>query len=562
MAVIREQCSLSFARLAAKSNPAAMRKIRDSGNVPEVLAVVNEAEFRNAPTTALHEAARGGSMETLRYLLSLEGVRDDIDVIDGKGNSAAHVAAKEGHPHILQALLDAGADASWRNHDDETPLHVAAYHGKMDTCKVLLACSAKLVKLKDKGFETPLTKAIYSGSIAIARVLLQHGASAEDHVTLRRYSHLHMCAGIPGSVETARDILVQAPSLVADADNERGYVPLHIACKEANLEMVSLLLEHKSPLDVESAEGLTPFDYAECAVEKIDGSTTFGADLPPVPAGGNATLRLRMDVLAQMRDAGASRGKARTRLYEASQLSEVGKAWDAVYTSMGVLIGFVLTFIAWIRSRIVNPIVSVVMRRDAPSLENLSKKEWDVLFHISGLELSRRGYTSKQRKVIATKRRERQITNFKLIGDQMDSPEERAEFFELIKDPAVLEGLQELEMSMGRPKEFHEVVNKWKHLPEVMKVWSMFMRTNDAIGMSYDGSNVELAHGQPRRRVFPGNSDAILAAQMAPSTMDHKTAPAMANWLEERAQRLAAEAKANGAPVMRGMKKEGPVRSR
>ncbi|KAM7448499.1 BRCA1-associated RING domain protein 1 [Porites harrisoni] len=124
-----------------------------------------------------------------------------------------------------------------RNKRGETPLQVATIKGCLETVKKLLGEGAD-PNTKDHAGWTPLHEACNHGYLAIAELLLDHGAMID----------------IPGGF---------------DHD-----MPLHDAVTNGRLEIARLLLSRGAPLDVRNKRGLFPKDYAATEEMKSVLSTT------------------------------------------------------------------------------------------------------------------------------------------------------------------------------------------------------------------------------------------------------------------------------------------------
>ncbi|KAL2687094.1 hypothetical protein Neosp_004646 [[Neocosmospora] mangrovei] len=93
-------------------------------------------------STALYEATRLGYEDIVRLLLS-SGADPDLNTDDGRSPLVqASLNATDRGVAIAQMLLEAGADASARGYQDETPLMVAARSGNVDLVKLLLRYGA------------------------------------------------------------------------------------------------------------------------------------------------------------------------------------------------------------------------------------------------------------------------------------------------------------------------------------------------------------------------------------------------------------------------------------
>lgn len=68
----------------------------------------------------------------------------DVNARDSKGEVALHFAAREHHPGIVRALLDAGATVDSQDNEGNTPLGNAVYEsrGRGDVIQLLVARGA------------------------------------------------------------------------------------------------------------------------------------------------------------------------------------------------------------------------------------------------------------------------------------------------------------------------------------------------------------------------------------------------------------------------------------
>jgi ankyrin repeat protein len=115
------------------------------------------------------EAAALGDVERL------EGA--DLNVRGGDGFTPLHLAAFFGGPAAVKAILEAGADpdADADNTFGVHPLHSACAVGALESARALLAAGAN-PNVHQKGGYTPLHTAAHNNDVALAELLLEHGA--------------------------------------------------------------------------------------------------------------------------------------------------------------------------------------------------------------------------------------------------------------------------------------------------------------------------------------------------------------------------------------------------
>lgn len=120
----------------------------------------------------LHHAAYFGYLEYVKRLV--EAYHADIHTKDYYQNTPLHGAARQGHLEIVKYLMSLGADAMSRNHLGYTPFQEAAARGHLNVVKLF-------VKMVGNGFtkideSTPLHSAAYTGKIQIVEFLIMHKA--------------------------------------------------------------------------------------------------------------------------------------------------------------------------------------------------------------------------------------------------------------------------------------------------------------------------------------------------------------------------------------------------
>ena len=91
---------------------------------------------------------------------------------------AAFQHARTGDAVALAALVDRGVPVDVQNHNGDSLLMLAAYHGHLDAARVLLTRGADATRANDRG-QTPLAGAAFKGDVATVRLLLDHGADVD-----------------------------------------------------------------------------------------------------------------------------------------------------------------------------------------------------------------------------------------------------------------------------------------------------------------------------------------------------------------------------------------------
>ncbi|KAL6597038.1 hypothetical protein ACP70R_047172 [Stipagrostis hirtigluma subsp. patula] len=173
----------------------------------------------------------------------------------------------------------------------QSPLHMAAWGGRLPMCKYLIKELHFSIDETSKDGMTALKFAIYgNGSTAVARLLLDHGAdpnkAASDGST-------------PLHIAMQRDTYEKAELLLSrgayvDPMSKYG-TPLYMAAKDGNSRMLKLLLQHQADPNVAVPVVHTPLEAASStrSSECVEPLTEAGDDVnagtvTPLVAAANA----------------------------------------------------------------------------------------------------------------------------------------------------------------------------------------------------------------------------------------------------------------------------------
>lgn len=233
-----------------------------------------------------------------------------------------HIAAYEGRMNVAELLAARGADVNapsekwlWR------PIHEAAVGGRRDLVEWLIAKGADANAANRDGM-TPLFLAGGNGKYTVVELLLAKGFSPDtrgpDGGTL-----LHMAAG-GGDANLTRLMLDRKASVNARCD--RGRTPLHWA---ATAGVVRLLTVAGAEIDAKGADGRTPLHLAAFfgALPVAEALLSQGADANAADANGRTPLHLAVDearadlaamLLAKGANVDAADTEGRTALHRAA----------------------------------------------------------------------------------------------------------------------------------------------------------------------------------------------------------------------------------------------------
>ena len=179
-----------------------------------------------------------------------------VHPLDGRG--PLHEACLRGYAHLLQPLIDAGADPAARDRFGQTPLDIALAYKNGNVVAALLHQGQKLKESQQIAEET-MESATLRGQTEIVRILLESGLDV-NKVSAGGSSYLNDAA-LKGQKKMVQLLLDHGASI--SARNQTGGTALHDAALSGNAEVVALLLDHGALIDDrESESGATPLMMA------------------------------------------------------------------------------------------------------------------------------------------------------------------------------------------------------------------------------------------------------------------------------------------------------------
>lgn len=188
-------------------------------------------------TQTLLDAALHGDLATVAALLLQDTSLANSVLPDAyEGAPPLALAAAGGHLQVVQALLDAGAEAD-RSGQDGTALMMAVWNNLPEVAELLLARGASANAPGPCG-ETPLHYAALKGRVELGRLLLAHGATPNAHTT-----------------QGHTDMFNTSPPVV-------GETPLHLAAAYGHAAFVELLLANKADKQATDHCGQTALHWA------------------------------------------------------------------------------------------------------------------------------------------------------------------------------------------------------------------------------------------------------------------------------------------------------------
>lgn len=231
---------------------------------------VNEAD--KSGKTALHIACMKGNSELASILLihgaNIEAKRCNITSFEAAGrhfykNIKAVMplmdACSNPCPAIVRDLLKAGASTEAITSTHKTALHYACYEGNGEIIQLLIDRKANTIAQDEDGC-TPLhflcSGKIRENIIPTINLLLKNHGDA-DITTRNGYTALHYALQ---SDNPNKYPLVEALIPVTDINkaNGLGELPLHIACAQKDVRLISLLAPNTINVNALDSGGNTP----------------------------------------------------------------------------------------------------------------------------------------------------------------------------------------------------------------------------------------------------------------------------------------------------------------
>lgn len=126
--------------------------------------------------TSLHIAAAEGDEALVKYFY---GVRASASIADNMDRTPMHLAAENGHAHIIEILADKfKASIYERTKDGSTLMHIASLNGHAECATMLFKKGVYLHMPNKRGARSIHTAARY-GHIGIINTLIQRGEKVD-----------------------------------------------------------------------------------------------------------------------------------------------------------------------------------------------------------------------------------------------------------------------------------------------------------------------------------------------------------------------------------------------
>lgn len=279
--------------LVTITNQEKMFAALEEGNLEDLKSYLRKGADINARSstswTTLHFAAKGPSLEVTKFILDQNL---GVNVKDVKGQSPLHIAAAHGRKNIVEFFVrEVGVYVDDLDNSGKTPLHIAAQNGYKDVVELLLKSNAN-VGIKSFDDFTPLHYAVKNNHMGVIKVLLGKEVSVDINKAKYNMTSLHI-ASKHGHLELVRFLLQNKADVNVIGYN--GWTALHYAAKNGNKGIAHALIKKGANVNAKSAQGDTPLHLAAEGgnIEIIEVLLNSGADIN-VKSGRNNDTPLHL----------------------------------------------------------------------------------------------------------------------------------------------------------------------------------------------------------------------------------------------------------------------------
>ncbi|XP_022786608.1 transient receptor potential cation channel subfamily A member 1-like [Stylophora pistillata] len=211
--------------------------------------------------TAFHLACEMGSMPIVEYLVSKDPALCRITLVDFRGRTPLHMAAKRNHAHVVNFLLEKGAMVDPKSDERRTPLFMAAENGAYDVVTLLMERGAD-VTIRDTELRSVLHAAV--GHPRVMEDLLQSPAmmSLITEKDASGYSAVHYAA-MKGNIATL-ELFVTKNKAAASVTSDSLETPIHVAARYGRTEAIEKLMDRQNAriLNLQNSQGKTALHFA------------------------------------------------------------------------------------------------------------------------------------------------------------------------------------------------------------------------------------------------------------------------------------------------------------
>ncbi|GIY29024.1 uncharacterized protein CDAR_557801 [Caerostris darwini] len=212
----------------------------------------------------LHHASKNGHIRVIRFLFENYNQKKFINYKNKRGLTPLHLSVLNDHISTVEYLLQNAANVNDVNENNYTPLMISAKKGNLVIVRCLIKNGAN-VHSKATGGLTALHLASLYKHEEVAKILIENGSDIFEKCMIGiSPAHIAFGAGSKSLVEfiisrgEASDVSIEK---VGDLKTE-GFVALHLAALQDDVEAVKFLKDKGCNLDVKSKSGYSALHLA------------------------------------------------------------------------------------------------------------------------------------------------------------------------------------------------------------------------------------------------------------------------------------------------------------
>ena len=209
----------------------------------------NPVIARHINWTLLHSLAEKGKFEIIR--LMVKKIKD-LNPQDIYGQTPYDIAALHGHVEVCRVLVAT-------DNSGKAPLCIAASYGHLEVCRLFMeTCVDK--NHVDDDLRIPLHMAAWNGHVEVVGLFM---ANLEDKNLRENVGQkTPLLTAILGRHLNVCKLLIEEYKVDVNLSDDYGLTPLHLACKLGWLEICKFLCKHVSEKNTLDYNGKTPYDLA------------------------------------------------------------------------------------------------------------------------------------------------------------------------------------------------------------------------------------------------------------------------------------------------------------
>ncbi|KAJ8969600.1 hypothetical protein NQ317_011314, partial [Molorchus minor] len=251
----------------ASSKPqSAGPNIRDSAQ--KVLALCQKGEW--GPVDQI--------LKSMEKAIATAGDEANLVPLAGVGDTATGMtplmyAVKDNRTSLIDRMIDLGSDVGARNNDNYNVLHISAMYSREDVVKLLL--TKKGVDPYSTGGSRTQTAVHLVASrqtgtaTAILRALLQ-AAGKDIRLKSDGKGKIPLLLAVEaGNQSMCRELLSQQTAEQLKAQSANGDTALHLAVRRKDIDMVRILVDYGTSVDIRNGEGQTPLHIAAAEGDEV-----------------------------------------------------------------------------------------------------------------------------------------------------------------------------------------------------------------------------------------------------------------------------------------------------